>query len=566
MFSSLKFGMKLRLMGMSVLLCATAALAYASWQSEHLLYQQKAERTRNIVESVATLIEHHVQEAQAGKVSRERAQADAIAEVRDLRYGGKEYFWINDMTPRMIMHPFKPELEGKEVGDMTDPTGKKLFIAMLDAVRRNGEGAVRYEWPKPGAAKPVPKISYVKGVPEWGWIVGSGVYMDDLQAVVNQQRTVLLILWVLAWLSSWLLSHLMATALTRNLESVRTCVARAAEGDLTARATVTAQDELGQVALGVNRMLAQFEGTLREVNVSAGATTSAAKQVSEATRGISTGAQEQASSLEETAASLEEMTAAVRQNADNAQQAAQLAQGARDVAEKGGQVVGTAVEAMREINAASKKIADIITAIDEIAFQTNLLALNAAVEAARAGEQGRGFAVVAGEVRNLAQRSATAAKEIKGLIHDTVQKVEAGSKLVTQSGTTLAEIVTSVKRVTDIVGEIAASSREQSTGIEQVNTAVTQMDAVTQSNAAQTEELAGTADALTHQAQQLMELVRKFSLDTGAPPATGPAPRASRPKIVALPPRPARAGVAPAERPARPARAATGTTDGFEEF
>jgi methyl-accepting chemotaxis protein len=239
---------------------------------------------------------------------------------------------------------------------------------------------------------------------------------------------------------------------------------------------------------------------------------SASQQLAAASEELSSGAQEPASSLEETASSLEEITGTIQQNADNAQQANQLAGNSRSVAEKGGEVVGRAVQGMSEINVASKKIADIITAIDEIAFQTNLLALNAAVEAARAGEQGRGFAVVAGEVRNLAQRSAGAAKEIKGLIQDSVAKVQAGTELVNQSGHTLAEIVTSVKRVTDIVSEIAAASREQAGGMEQVNKAVTQMDQVTQGNASQTEELSGTAEGLASQAAQLQQLVAQFNL------------------------------------------------------
>ncbi len=255
-----------------------------------------------------------------------------------------------------------------------------------------------------------------------------------------------------------------------------------------------------------------FTKALLEVSAIADSVASASQQLAAASEELSSGAQEQASSLEETASSLEEITGTIQQNADNAQQANQLAGNSRSVAEKGGEVVGRAVQGMSEINVASKKIADIITAIDEIAFQTNLLALNAAVEAARAGEQGRGFAVVAGEVRNLAQRSAAAAKEIKGLIQDSVAKVEAGTQLVDQSGHTLAEIVTSVKRVTDIVSEIAAASREQAGGIEQVNKAVTQMDQVTQGNASQTEELSGTAEGLAGQAAQLQQLVAQFNL------------------------------------------------------
>ena len=201
------------------------------------------------------------------------------------------------------------------------------------------------------------------------------------------------------------------------------------------------------------------------------------------------------------------------QNADSAKQANQLASAARDTAEKGGQVVTSAVAAMSEINTSSKKIADIITAIDEIAFQTNLLALNAAVEAARAGEQGRGFAVVAAEVRSLAQRSATAAKEIKTLIQDSVRKVDAGSQMVNKSGEVLLEIVSSVKRVTDIVGEIAAASREQSAGVDQISKAMAQMDQVTQQNASQTEELSSTAQSLSSGAEQLQALVTRFRLE-----------------------------------------------------
>lgn len=255
-----------------------------------------------------------------------------------------------------------------------------------------------------------------------------------------------------------------------------------------------------------------FTKAIVEVNDIAETVASASQELAAAAEQLSSGTQESASSLEETASSLEEITATVNQNADNADQASQLAANSRETAERGGEVVGKAVKAMGEINNASRKIADIITTIDEIAFQTNLLALNAAVEAARAGEQGRGFAVVAGEVRNLAQRSASAAKEIKGLIEDSVQKVEAGSELVNKSGETLQDIVTSVKRVTDIVAEIAAASREQSTGISQVNKAVAQLDQVTQANASQTEELSGTAVALSSQSDQLQEVVAQFNV------------------------------------------------------
>ncbi|MBI4522673.1 MAG: HAMP domain-containing protein [Deltaproteobacteria bacterium] len=287
------------------------------------------------------------------------------------------------------------------------------------------------------------------------------------------------------------------------------------EGDLTRTIEVKSRDEIGQLASSFNIFVGKIHDIVVQVKGIADHVAAGSSQLSAASEQLSSGAQQQASSLEETAASLEEITGTVKQNADNARQANQLAVGSRDMAEKGGEVVSDAVDAMGEINRSSKKIADIITTIDEIAFQTNLLALNAAVEAARAGEQGRGFAVVAAEVRNLAQRSATAAKEIKTLIQDSVAKVDVGSELVNKSGQTLAEIVTSVKRVTDIVGEIAAASQEQSSGIDQINTAVTQMDQVTQSNAAQTEELSSTAQSLASQAHQIQALVARFKLRAG---------------------------------------------------
>lgn len=300
--------------------------------------------------------------------------------------------------------------------------------------------------------------------------------------------------------------------LARRVAMVLELVNSIAEGNFDIEFPNLGTDAVGQVAAALEQAVRSIRGVLIEVSEVADTVATAAEQLSEASQEIANGAQSQASSLEETASSMEEITSTVKQNTDNAQQARQLANGSRDVAEKGGEVVSNAVKAMDEINQSSKKIADIITTIDEIAFQTNLLALNAAVEAARAGEQGRGFAVVAAEVRNLAQRSASAAKEIKTLIEDSVGKVKNGTELVNKSGETLGEIVNSVKRVTDIVSEIAAASREQLAGVELVNKAVAQMDRITQGNASQTEEMSGTAASLLSHSVQMGELVSRFNL------------------------------------------------------
>ena len=286
-----------------------------------------------------------------------------------------------------------------------------------------------------------------------------------------------------------------------------------ATGDLTSNIVVKSKNEMGILMQGLQKMQARLTDTVQQVRQGSTTIGAATTQIAAGNLDLSSRTEQQAASLEETASSMEELTSTVKQNADNARQANQLAITASSVAVKGGSVVSDVVDTMDSINTSARKIVDIIGVIDGIAFQTNILALNAAVEAARAGEQGRGFAVVASEVRNLAQRSAAAAKEIKALIDDSVSKVDAGSKLVAQAGTTMTEVVDSVKHVTDIMGEILAASQEQSAGIEQVNTAIVQMDEVTQQNAALVEEAAAAAASLNEQAAHLSTVVAVFKVN-----------------------------------------------------
>ncbi|MES2581381.1 MAG: methyl-accepting chemotaxis protein [Pseudomonadota bacterium] len=308
------------------------------------------------------------------------------------------------------------------------------------------------------------------------------------------------------------LGLLVSRSVTRPLEVAAQGAQRMSEGDMTVALRAEGKDETAQLLMGLEDMRQRLQGIVAAVRGNAEQVSTASAEIAQGNHDLSARTEQQASALEETAASMEELSATVKQNADSARQANQLAVSASTVAVQGGKVVGQVVETMKGINESSRKIADIISVIDGIAFQTNILALNAAVEAARAGEQGRGFAVVASEVRSLAGRSAEAAKEIKSLIGTSVERVGHGTALVDQAGVTMAEVVSSIKRVTDIMGEISAASNEQALGVQQVGEAVTQMDQATQQNAALVEEMAAAASSLKSQAGDLVETVAVFKL------------------------------------------------------
>ena len=384
---------------------------------------------------------------------------------------------------------------------------------------------------------------------------------NDAQEAAATYRSTTLLMWglgaaalLLAALVAWRITRSITGPLGRALEVANTVAA----GDLTSRIEVTSKDETGQLLQALKTMNASLANTVGTVRVGTDTIAVAAAQVAVGAQDLSSRTEQQAGALEEAASSMEELTSTVRQNADNARQANVLADVASTVAARGGNVIGQVVGTMDEINASSSRINDIIGVIDGIAFQTNILALNAAVEAARAGEQGRGFAVVASEVRNLAQRSAAAAKEIKGLIGDSTHKVALGSKLVAEAGATMQEIVESVRRVTDIMAEISAASSEQSAGIEQINQAVVQMDQGTQQNAALVEEAAAAATAMREQSSMLAQVVAVFRIDGAQAHAASKASVA--PKAALLPDVAARTPAPVAARPAATSRPALGAT------
>ncbi|SIR41372.1 methyl-accepting chemotaxis protein [Janthinobacterium sp. TND4EL3] len=335
----------------------------------------------------------------------------------------------------------------------------------------------------------------------------------EIDEVAKTSRNLMLVLAALALAFGIACAWVLTMGIVRPLRTAVEIARKVADGDLTAQIDASAKDETGQLLQALKDMNTSLLNIVGEVRSGTDSIATSSTQIAAGNQDLSSRTEEQAGSLEETASSMEELTSTVKQNADNARQANQLAASAAQVAVKGGEVVAQVVGTMESINTSSNKIVDIISVIDGIAFQTNILALNAAVEAARAGEQGRGFAVVASEVRNLAQRSASAAKEIKTLIGASVEQVNAGSMLVAQAGSTMNDIVDSVQRVSDIITEITAASSEQSVGIDEINRAIGQMDAVTQQNAALVEESAAAAESMQHQAHNLAQVVSVFKLN-----------------------------------------------------
>ena len=423
--------------------------------------------------------------------------------------------------------------KGETVGS-TEPAQRRQALLRTEFDRAMAQAHDVVRRPVPDAPGLFEVASPVK-LPVLGQlgVVRLGVSTAGVQSLVAQNTWAVSGVGLLALVAGLLAYLAVARRVIRPINESVARLKELAEGkaDLTLRLRVSSADELGELAGTLNIFLDKQHRLVRDIRETAVQVGGASQQLSTASTQLTGRAHDEAAALEESAAALEQITTTVRQNADNAKRANALAVDARATAEKGGTVVSSAVASMQDITRASRTIAEIVTVIDEIAFQTNLLALNAAVEAARAGEQGRGFAVVAAEVRTLAQRSAAAAREIKTLIQDSVRKIEDGSTLVNQSGRTLEGIVTAAKDVADIVSEIAAASQEQSTGIEQVNKVVARMDHVVQANAAETDEMSSTSQALARQAEAMLALVSRFHLDTAsAPPRewSGGAVRAER--------------------------------------
>jgi methyl-accepting chemotaxis protein len=503
---------RLRLAVLVVVLGFVGLVLMLSWRAADSLLAVKLLATVEQVNAAERIAREHFDKARSGAMSDADARAAAAAAIGKIRYAGSEYLWINDMGPRMVMHPIRPELNGQSLSANKDPEGKLLFVEMVAVVKASGAGYVDYLWPKPGSKEPEPKRSFVKGFEPWGWVMGSGVYVDDVRAVARRDANFALVLVLVAGALALGGVELFVRGLRRRLEDARRAMHAVAEGDLRARIETGNADEVGQVlreVVSMQERLTLLVRTIREATESIGI---ASGEVAQGSQDLSARTEQAAANLQQTAASLQELTGQVQHSASAAGQTRTLADSAADQARNGATVMNEVVQTMDGIAASSRKISDIISVIDGVAFQTNILALNATVEAARAGEQGRGFAVVASEVRALAQRSAQAAREIKQLIMESVERVDAGSRQVGRAGHSMNDILDAVGRVNTTVGEISESSAGQSDGIAQVNAAMVNLDGMTQQNAALVEQTAAAAEALRQQADALNRTVAVFKI------------------------------------------------------
>jgi methyl-accepting chemotaxis protein len=465
------FTIRTKILGLFlVVICVFVALIFL-WILPTMkisLYKEKQTQLQTLVQTVSAQIAEYYAREQRGEFSREEAQSRAAARIKNLRYGqeSKDYFWINDFTPKMIMHPYRPDLDGTDLSNYKDPLGKALFVEFVKACREKNEGFVEYMWQwKDDKNKIVPKISYVKAFTPWGWIVGTGFYINDVSEQISGLRNKLILVVVPLILALLALLYLPMKRLGR----------------------------IVRVAQGIDHISEEVK--------------SGATQVAKASHSLAEDASEQAASLEETSASLEEVTSMTRQNTNNAEQArAQMAEG-QLIIQKVSNHMGEMTKAIEEITKSSEETGKIIKSIDEIAFQTNLLALNAAVEAARAGEAGAGFAVVADEVRNLAMRAADAAKNTSNLIEKTIKAVRNGNDLTKLTQEAFRENMNISTKIAQLVDEIATASQEQAHGINQINNTVADIDKVTQKVAANAEESASAAEEMSAQAEQMKTYV-----------------------------------------------------------
>ena len=515
LFRNLQFGSKAALISIAFMVPMIGLMVLLLMDGSEASRQARMDGTRQHVEVAHSVLQWAHAQERSGALTRTQAQDTAIRAIAAMRYDGKEYFWINDMAPRVVMHPTNPKLNGQDVSNFKDPNGLALFQAFVDTVRRDGKGFVAYQWPKPGHTQPVDKLSYVQGFEPWGWVIGSGIYVDDLAAAQSDRLRMAGIAIVVVVLVAGYLFYSFYRVMDGGLKETRRHLRAMTDGDLTMSPSPWGHDEAAQLMLDLREMQGSLRQMVARVRQSSDQIVHASAEIASGVMDLSARTEQSAANIEESAASMEEVGTTVQHAASQSAEAAQTARQNAQTASQGGQIMQDVVQTMDGIRQASARIGEIISTIDGIAFQTNILALNAAVEAARAGEQGRGFAVVATEVRLLAQRSAEAAREIKALIGTSVDQVEAGVAVVRRAGQTMADIVRTSEAVDRLLDGVALSAREQSQGVGQVGQSIQDLDRVTQQNAALVEEAAAAASAMNEQARDLAGEVARFRLPSG---------------------------------------------------
>ncbi len=504
------------------------------------LYKGKQEMTRHVVETAAGIFDHYRQLETSGTMSTAEAQQAAIKQIRALRYDGQDYFWINDLGPVMIMHPMQPKLEGQNLSQVKDPTGKALFNEMVAVARRDGAGAVDYMWAKPGEADPVPKISYVQLFQPWGWIIGSGIYVDDVEAEFKNYLVRFSIIGLFIAAIMAVLVAILIRSITRPLRNSMSAMANIASGeaDLTRDLDVSGNDELTTLGRDFNR----FTGKLRSVISQLLETAQSLGQSSQTLGSVSGDAfqqsQQQLQQMELVATAINEVTYAVQEVAKNAEHAASEVGDAENQAGQGQQNIEASLQQIDQLSATisqavgviqsladeTTKIGSVLEVIGSIADQTNLLALNAAIEAARAGEQGRGFAVVADEVRLLAQRTQQSTAEIQTMIErlqknsgaavNVIMESNRASQLTveqaSQAGESLGQIAQALRNLSGLNASIASATLQQSHVVEDINQNVTQAAGLAQQSTDAAEQTREAGKHLGELAERLNGLLRQF--------------------------------------------------------
>jgi methyl-accepting chemotaxis protein len=501
------------------LACLTGVTVFDAWSLREVRVEERKQDLANNADNVVSLVGQYAELEKRGVLTHDAAQKEALERIKGMRYGKDGYYTVMTGEPRMLMHPFKPELIGRVLGDFKDANGTPLYRDAVAVAKAGGSGFIRYVWERPGEKQPVPKLTRVATFGPWGWIFLNGTYTDDIDSAFYGSLliagAILLIATLLLCAVTIVLNRSLHRSLGGDPEQAAETAHRIATGDLAMPVnTRNASEE--SVLFAIESMRSQLANVVSAIKRSSESILLATQEIAVGNGDLSQRTEEQAASLQQTASSMEQITSMVTSNADNAARANELAGTASAIADRGGEVVGKVVGTMQGISESSAKISEIVGVIEGIAFQTNILALNAAVEAARAGEQGRGFAVVASEVRSLALRAGAAAKDVKALVQESVARVDGGSVLVSEAGSAIRDIVSAVKRVDSIIHEIAAASSEQSAGVQQVGKAISQMDAVTQQNAALVEQAAAAAHSLSDQANGLASAVSTFRLPDDA--------------------------------------------------